>query len=205
MPLIAPKLESKGPKFTIPVGTNMARCIGLVHIGTITESYPGKEPMQMNKIRLTFEFPAEMHVFKEGEEAKPLVLSGEYNLSMFKKSKLRPIVEGIIGTTLEDQEADGFNIEEVVGKSCLVNVKMNKKGTYPEIASTSPLMKGQIAPRPINKSKILTYEKWDQTYFDSLPDFIKDKMKKSKEFTAMKYPVDDGSVFPDIDPDSIPL
>ena len=45
-------------------------------------------------------------------------------------------------------------------------------------------MKNQKAPAQVNPSKILTYEKWEQTYFDSLPDFIKDEMKSSVEYKA---------------------
>ena len=188
MPLIAQQPESRS--VILPEGTHIARVYGLIHIGTVSTPFTDDngEPVKLSKIRLTFEFPEEMHVFKEGDEAKPLVLSQEYTLSMGNKSNLRPIVEGIIGTGLSDSEAYNFDHEQLIGKACLVTIKHkeSKKGNvYAVIASTAPLMKGQTCKPPINKPKILTYQAWDQEYFDSLPDFIKDVMKTSTEYQSL--------------------
>lgn len=191
----------------IPEGTHVATVIGLIHIGTAEDTYMG-EVKKFNKIRLTFEFPEETKVFKEGEDAKPLVHSQEYTLSMGKKSNLRPIVEGLIGTSLTDEEAYNFNFESLVGISGLVSIKHGKsqKGTqYTKIASTSKLMKGQVAKAPFNPLKVLTYEKWDENYFNSLPDFIKDKIKNSDEYKAMKGIKKDKFPTENINPDDIPF
>lgn len=169
-------------------GTHIARVIGFIYLGNLEEEYMGQNKM-MQKIRLTFELPEDLHSFKEGEDAKPLVHSQEYTLTMGKKSNLRPIVEGIIGVALMDEEAYSFDAEKLVGMACLVNIKRDKtkKGAdYAKIAGTSPLMKGQVCKEAYNPIKILTYEKWDQEYFDSLPPFIKEKMMTSIEYKQMK-------------------
>jgi hypothetical protein len=41
---------------------------------------------------------------------------------MQAKSKLRPFVEGMIGTALFDKEADGFDFESLLGQEGLLNV-----------------------------------------------------------------------------------
>jgi hypothetical protein len=177
------------PRVLVPVGTHISRLIGIIQIGKVTENIPGKAPMEIQKIRLTFEFPDELHSFKEGEDTKPLIHSQEFTLSMHAKSKLRPIVEGIIGTSLTDEEAYGFNIESLLNKTCLVSIKHGKtaKGSdYAKIATTSPLMKGQVAKQAFNELKVLTYENFDEKYFETLPSFIREKMKGSEEYKKIK-------------------
>lgn len=180
--------QSQSNRVHISEGTHIARCVSLIHVGTIPGEYMGEAKL-FNKIRLTFEFPDELHTFKEGEDAKPIVLSQEYTLSMAPKSKLLPLVEGMIGTSLPEEEAYNFDHETLVGMECLVSIKhkTSKKGTvYPIIASTSRLMKGQTCKEAYNPYKILTYEKWDEAYFQSLPDFIKAAMMTSAEYKKLK-------------------
>ena len=62
MPTIA-KVQNT-PRTLPPEGTHIARVIGLINIGTIKEEYMG-ELKEQQKIRLTFELPEELHVFKE--------------------------------------------------------------------------------------------------------------------------------------------
>jgi hypothetical protein len=184
--LNAPKPDTQ--RTLIPAGTHIARCIGLIHIGNIPGEYMGEAKI-FNKIRLTWELPEELKVFKEGEEAKPLVISQEYTLSMGNKSKLLPLVEGMIGTTLAEDEAYNFDHETLVGMPCLLSIahKKSAKGTmYQVVSSASRLMKGQVCKEAFNSYNILTYSNWNQEYFDKLPDFIKDQMKTSKEYKALK-------------------
>lgn len=186
MPTIAPKPESS---YTlVPAGTHIARCIGLINIGTIETEWPPHSGIKkfIFKIRLSFELPEETHTFKEGEDAKPFVISEEYSLSMGEKANLRPIVEGLVGA-LTEAKAANFDVETLVGKTCLITIKhepSNKDASkvYSRIASTAPLMKGMTVKDQVNESKLLTYDNWDPTYFDSLPNFIKDKMKTSAEY-----------------------
>lgn len=191
--ITAPKPTSN--RTIISAGTHVARLIGLIHMGTAEDTFQG-EPKMFNKIRLTWEFPEETKVFKEGDDAKPLVLSQEYTFSMGKKSNLRPIVEGIIGTALTEEEAYNFNFEGIIGIPCLASIKhkaTTKGSSYATIASTAPLMKGQACKSPFNEYKVLTFDSWNEDYFQSLPEFIKDKIKKSNEYKALKGIVESGT------------
>lgn len=175
-------------------GTHIARVVGFIYMGTIEDEYMGEKKINQ-KIRLTWELPDELHVFKEGEDAKPLVHSEEYNLSMGNKSKLRPIVEGIIGTTLTDEEAYSFDVEKLINLPCLVSLKKmkTKKGVdYMKLAGTSKLMKGQVVKEAFNAPTILNYsDHWDEEKFNKLPEFIKEKMKSSDEYKTMKGIISD--------------
>lgn len=175
-------------RIMISEGTHTARVIGFIHLGTSDDTYMG-EVKKFNKIRITWEFPEETKVFKEGEDAKPLVHSQEYTFSMGKKSNLRPIVEGIIGTTLNDEEAYNFNLNSIMGLPCLVSIKHGKTKTgasYAKVASTSKPLKGQVIKEAFNPITILTFSKWNEAYFQTLPQFIKEKIQKSDEYKAMK-------------------
>lgn len=196
-----------------PEGTQVARCYQLIHIGTNMEDYQG-EPQELNKIRLTFELPLKTHVFKDGDTAKPIVISQEYTLSMGAKANLRKLIEGIVGK-MSDEVAYKFEIDDLLGKVCLLNIvhKTSKNGKErAEIATASPLVDGMEAPAQVNPTQKLTYETWDAALFIKLPQFLRDKMISSKEFkekfggatvTASQPKVE----YPEgeINPDSIPF
>ncbi len=191
--------KSKINRVIAPEGTHHAICVGLVEVGTVDSEWQG-ETKNLHKIRLTFELPDELHDFN-GEE-KPLVVSQEYTLSMGEKANLRKLVEGIIGVAFHDEEAESFNIEELLGKNCLLAIKHKESKTgnkYVIISSASPLMKSMKDKKPFNPIKVLTYEKWDAEYYSSLPDFLKDAMKATPEYQKMfgiPYPAEESDGIP---------
>ncbi len=174
-----------------PIGTHVATCYQFIHIGTVEEEYMG-EKKDSNKVYISFELPDEMQIFKEGEPAKPTVISQQFTFSMAPKAKLRPLVEGIIGTTLTDYEANAFDVDSIVGMSCLLNIvhKTSKAGKErAEIVSASPLIKGMKAPSPFNPTRIMTYQNFDQEFFEKLPQFLREKMESSEEYYDMTHPM----------------
>lgn len=206
--MLTPSKPDGKTRTLAPEGTHVATCVGLIQIGTIEREFKG-EKKWVDKLRFTFELPEELHVFKEEDGEKPLVVSAEYSNSMGGKSKLRPIVEGILGVALHDAEAYSYDMEDLLGRSCLISIthQVSKKGNkYVVIKSTSPLLKNMPVPKQLNPTKLLTYEKWNQNYFDSLPDFIKDVMKTSKEYNIMFGTQQKLSeIEEDINPEDIPF
>lgn len=180
MPTIATKPEIK-PQ--VEAGSYIARCYQFIHIGTSRYEYMGQEKIT-NKIRYGFELPNELKVFKEGEQAKPIAIAAEFNLTMFEKGKLRPTIDGWLGKKLSDMEADSFDVETMVGKPCMLNVIHNDKG-YAEVASISPLPKGVECPPQINKSQVLNYSNFDRELFEKLPEFIRKRIENSDEYRRM--------------------
>lgn len=182
--LQAPK--SNVQRTLAPEGTHHAVVVGLIEIGTVEGEWKGQVKMQ-SKIRLTFELPEETKVWKEGEEAKPLVVSQEYTFSMAPKANLRAIIEGVIGTSLLDHEADAFDVEEILGKNCLISIKhktSNAGNKYVIVDTTAPLMKGMSEKKPFNELKKLTYGEWNQEIFDGLPEFLQKQMQETPEYQS---------------------
>ncbi len=190
----------KLPRTLTPEGTFIARIVRIIYIGTIPETYKGEEK-EVPKVMLTWELPTETHVFKESDGAKPFTISKEYTHSMGQKSNLRPITEAIIGTRLSDDEAFAFDHDDLLGMACQITIVHDKResGTWEKITSVSPLLNGITCPPQVNQSKVLSFEKWDEQLFSSLPNFIKNKIISSKEYKAMK------GVTAQVTPEEIPF
>lgn len=187
MPIIA---ENNGSNFTlIPAGNHIARCYQMIQIGTVVEKsgiYAGKES---HKVRLTWETPDEQHDFGKG--LQPFSISKEFTLSMNEKATLRKMLESWRGKAFTEDEAKAFDITVLLGKACMLNVihKTSAQGkTYAEISSISALPKGFECTKQINPSSLLSFDEWSETVFSTLPDFLKEKIKSSKEYAAMINP-----------------
>lgn len=187
MPIIA---ENKGSDFVlIPAGNHIARCYAMVEIGTIKEEagiYAGRE---LHKVRITWETPHECHDFGKG--LQPFSVSKEFTLSMNEKATLRKMLESWRGKSFTEEEAKRFDITKLLGIPCMINVihkTSGKGGQYADISSIATLPKGLDAPAQVNASYELSFGNWNQLIFDSLPDFVKNKIKSSKEYAAMTMP-----------------
>lgn len=182
------------PREPVPSGTHLGIVYKVMNLGSRVQEYLGTMKDHPDTlITITFELPAEKRPFttksEDGTETtveKPLVISREFVLSMGPKSNLRPFVEGIIGVKLTDEEAYAFDLEDLIGKACLVNVihKVSSKNgnTYANITTTAPLMKGMAVPEQYNKNDIFDINTCSFEAVEALPQFIKDKVIISDEY-----------------------
>lgn len=181
--------ESK-PRELLQAGTYIARCYQMIHIGTVTENILGKEKT-LSKIRIGWELPTELKVFDETKGEQPLVISKEFTLSLNKKSTLRQYLKNWRGKDFTEDEARNFDVTVLIGVPCVLNIihKTAKNGNiYAEIGNISPMIKGSVCPPQQNKSLVFGYEPFDEAVFNSLPDFIIQKMKTSQEYINLHEP-----------------
>ena len=193
MPTTAPKPEG-GERVLAPAGTHIGRVYRFMNLGTRFQEYQGKtKDYPDTLINITWELPTELHEFtkksEDGTETtieKPVVVSREFTLSMGSKSNLRPIVEGIIGATLKDEEAYNFDLEQLVGMASLVTISHKESQSngkvYANVISTAPLVKGMEAPTPVNETEIFDVNTATQEEIEALPQFLKDKIYVSDEY-----------------------
>ena len=185
-------------------GTYMGRCYQMIHIGHVLETIQGTEK-KLNKVRLGFELPTELQT-----NGRPSVLSQEYTLSMSTKSNLRKMLESWRGKKFTDEEAKKFDITVLLGKPCSITVIVNDKG-YENISAITTLMKGTTAPAQINSTQELNYDEFNEELFNDLPEFIKEKVKRSDEYTEMvnnkNFPIGKPSEETGVDenPDDLPF
>jgi hypothetical protein len=180
------------PREPIPAGNYPARCYQMIHIGTIMELINGEQKL-LNKVRIGWELPTELKVFKEENGEQPLVISEEYTLSMNEKSNLRKMLASWRGKDFSEDEAKAFDITKLLGVQCMINVihrasKKDATRVYEKIGSVSSVPKGMNVPAQINPTMVLSYDDFSWETYEKLPEFIKDKMKQSVEFAAMQQP-----------------
>lgn len=180
------------PKELIPAGNYIARCYQMIEIGTVQENIQGVNKM-LHKVRIGWELPTELKVFREENGEQPLVISKEYTLSMNEKSNLRKDLKSWRGMDFTEEQAKSFDITKLLGVACMLNIihkpsKRDPSKIYEEIAGITSVPKGLTVPPQINKTIELSYDGFNRQLFDSLPDFIKTKMQISLEYTAMMNP-----------------
>lgn len=184
--------NDRQPRELIPAGNYVARCYQMVEIGTVKEEFQGKEKI-LTKVRIGWELPTELKVFKEENGEQPRVISNEYTLSMADKATLRIMLQSWRGKAFTEEEAKSFDITKLLGVPCMLNIihkpsKADATKVYEQISNVSPMPKGMECPKAINPIFVLSYDNFDEEKFTSLPDFIKDKIKSSDEYRAMIEP-----------------
>jgi hypothetical protein len=175
----------------IAQGNYPARCYSMVHVGTIEENILG-ETKKLNKVRITWELPTELKVFKEENGEQPCVISKEFTLSLHEKATLRNFLKNWRGKDFTDEEAKAFDIEKLIGAPCMLNIthkpKKDGSGVYAEIGSVSAMPKGFECPPQINESFVFTYDNFDEEKFNKLPEFMRTKMVNSDEYKLAHSP-----------------
>lgn len=170
-----------------PEGNQAARCYQIIHTGTsIDKNYKTTK----NKVRIGFELvdPDTRHVFKEGEPARPFVVSKTYNLNLGELSTLRKDLESWRGKAFTEDELKGFDIVKLINAPCFVNVihKAAESGTtYARITSITSVPKNYKVDDLYNDTFVFSVNKFDQEAFDSLPEFIQEEIMESDEYKAM--------------------
>lgn len=181
-----------------PAGNYIARCISMVEIGTVEETYLGVKKM-LHKVRIGWEFPHELKVFNEEKGEQPIVVSKEYTLSLFEKANLRKELESWRGKAFSEVEAKKFDITKLIGVPCMINLihKPSEKDPtkiYEKISAITPIAKGVTCPEQINPSFIFSFDEFSEQKYNSLPQFLKDKIALSMQYkvvTGQSNPIAD--------------
>ena len=176
-------------KELIEPGLHLARCYRMVQIGTVPENILG-QTKQLQKVRIGWEMPNLTKVFDPAKGEQPIVIEKEFTLSMAEKANLRAMLTSWRGKAFSEEEAKAFDITKLIGVPCMLNIthkasKSDPSRKFDEISSVVPVMRGMTCPPQVNPTFILSYDDWDEAKFETLPDFIKDKMKLSIEYQAL--------------------
>lgn len=179
------------PRELVPAGNYIARCYSMIHLGSANDNFQG-ELKKINKVRISWELPTELKVYKEGEQEKPMTISQEFTLSMHEKANLRKFLEGWRGKGFTEEEAESFDITKLLEIPCMLSVihKTSKKGSeYDMISNAATLPKGMECPPQVNSTFEFNFEdKFDSQILENFPDFIKDRIKNSDEFKKILMP-----------------
>lgn len=173
--------NESSPKELVPEGNYVSRCVRIVDLGT--QVHPTYGPKR--KINLAFELLGE-----EDEEGNPLFVYRNFSAVLSPRSSLAKVIKSWLGETIEKGES--FDLEELLNQPCMVNVVHNEgeDGTVYANVDTITKVPKQMGKVPKAKATdqfclFLTKNEFDAEIFDSLPDFLKDKIKATDEYKAL--------------------
>lgn len=135
MPIVA---KSSGTNFVpAPSGAHSAVCVDVVDLGMLEVSFGGKKKTQ-HKIRMVWQIAEVM------PDNKPFIVQKRYTLSLHEKAGLRKDLESWRGKAFTADELEGFDLEVLIGVTCLLNVlQVQRDGdTYANVVSIMRLPKG---------------------------------------------------------------
>ena len=187
--IIAKQSPNTGGDFKLPpAGSFMARLYRIIDIGTQTTEWMGKKKMQ-RKIIAMFELHGEDNDGQplQTAEGKPLIVSKRYTLSLDEKATLRKDLEAWRGKAFTQEELDGFNLEVLLGKCCMVSITHSTYDgkEYANIAGISQVpsaLKKLGEPVGVNEPMIFTLDPFDQDKFNKLSEGMQGVIKKSAEY-----------------------
>jgi hypothetical protein len=162
--------EPEGTFELAPEGTHVARCYMVVDMGMQETGYGPK-----HKAKIGFELPNELM-----EDGRPFSVSQNYTVSLSEKANLRADLEAWRGRAFTEDELRGFDVFNVLGAPAMVTVihTTNEGKTYANIKSVSALPKGMQAPAAINEPIKFSLEEYSQEVFDSLPEYLRNKINR---------------------------
>lgn len=179
-------VSSTGGDFKpIPEGAYIATCVRLIDLGTQVTTFQGADKLQ-RKVLVAWEVPDEMVEFN-GEQ-QPAMIVQRYTASLSDKANLRKHLEAWRGRRFTEDELRGFDLKNVLGKPCQIQVVHAEAGgnTYANIAAIMALPKGTPAPEVhhpmVNFS--LDEGEFSEGIYDGLSDKLKTLIAGSPEYKA---------------------
>jgi len=143
MGLVARESEKKKREL-LPEANHVANCYSIVDIGTHYSEFYKK---WQHKVFITWEIPEErIEVERDGDKVDlPKVKSQKYTLSLHENAVLRKHLEGWRGRKFTKAELQGFDLENVLGKPCQIQIMHDKKEdgkVFDPVSNITPLPKG---------------------------------------------------------------
>lgn len=157
-----------------------AVCIGIYDLG---EQYNEKFGNTSRKCVFQFEIPGET-VTIDGEE-KARVISETYTASLGEKANLRKVLESWRGRPFTQEELRGFDLQNVLGAPCMLNVihEENSKGnTFAKIASVTRLAKGMEVSSDTKKTMFYMEDPHAVEIIETFPEWLQKRMKESETY-----------------------
>lgn len=187
MPLLAK--DSGGADFDpVPAGMQHAICYGVIDLGTQPSMNPQFKPK--HQVCLTWELPTERYDFEKDGVKKnlPRAISSTFTLSLSPKGNLRPMLESWRGRQFTEEELKGFEMKNVLGANCLLNIIHEKKEAkvYANVQTVSPLMKGTSSRKAENPLLYWSLDEHpaDLNFPPGLPEWLQKKIMGSMEVRA---------------------
>jgi hypothetical protein len=137
MPIIATAKGENGRDFQpAPAGLHQAVCVDVIDLGVLDVTWQGQTKRQ-HKVNIAWQ------IAEDRDDGKPFLVFKRYTLSLHEKSGLRKDLESWRGKPFSREEEMGFDLENLIGKNCMLNVTHKTTGerTYANVVAVAPLHK----------------------------------------------------------------
>ena len=172
-------------------GNQVARCIRVIELGTQKKEYQGQTSWKRQTL-IVWELPHSLMV--EGDHAgKPFTISQFYTASLGEKANLRRDLESWRGRAFTQEELNGFDQRNVLGKPCMLTlidrdgkVRVGGVSAIPrDPATKQPLI---AVPPQVNESLFYDIDEHSDAIWEKLSDGIKKLIQQSKEWQERNAP-----------------
>lgn len=184
MGLIATKTASNFEM--TPAGAQVARCYRVIDLGTQTTEWQGQQK-KAHKVMLSWELLGDDRM----ADGRPFSISKRYTVSTHEKSNMRKDFESWRGRPFTPAEEATFEISNVVGAYCLLNVTHNAGGdgnVYANVASIMPVPKGLPRPAAVNPNQVFDIDNPDMAMFDGFSEKLRATITNAEEWGRKKAP-----------------
>ena len=192
----------------IEPGNHQGVCVAVIDLGTqYSELFNKEQP----KVMITWELP-DFPWLDEDRNPDPekgfRLISKEYTVSLNEKANLYADLVSWRGRAFTDEELQGFDLKNVLGANCLVNVvSIQKSGkTYSNVSAVAKLPKSMVAKKGTYQL-LYNMDEGISNIPEGVPDWIKEKIQKSAEWRALDDPQASGARDnePPVSDDDIPF
>ncbi len=185
----------------VPADTYRAVCYAIYDIGThVNPVFKSKN----HQVIIIWELPDLLMDYEKDGVTKqmPRVISKTYTLSLGEKAILRRDLQSWRGRVFTEEELDGFDIKNLLGANGLLQVivKKKEKGTFAEVSTIMPLMKGMQKVEPATEKQFYSMQD-GMDIPENTPKWIREKILSSLEFTGKSGSADEA---PPIDTSELP-
>jgi hypothetical protein len=101
------------------------------------------------KVYISWELPDEPM-----DDGRPFTVGRKLTVTLHENGALRPLLESWRGRAFTEDELRGFELKNLLGKPCMLNIVHEKNPTtgkvYAKIAAITPLPKRQTPPELVN-------------------------------------------------------
>ena len=182
MSIVAKGGEKSSSFPSVSVGVHKARCVKVIDLGTQKSEFEGNIAWKRQAL-VIWEVPEQTN-----ETSEPLTISRFYTLSLHEKSNLGIDLTSWRGRPFSETEKKGFNIEKLVGNTCLLNVIQGNKNN--KIGSIMPLPKGDKIAEQYHTGVVFDlekYQKGQKEVFNQLSEGIRNIILRSKELEGLEH------------------
>jgi hypothetical protein len=172
-----------------PAGLHMARLFSCIDLGHQATEWAGETKI-MHKVVLTWELHGDDdngHPLQT-DDKKPLIVSKRYTVSLGDQARLRQDLEAWSNKKMTAEDRKNFDLKNLLGKFCMVNITHSEDGKYANISGISPVPSALRAAQPegINPPKIFWLQDYKQEDYDALPKYYKEKITESSEWRGQQ-------------------